>query len=463
MRLPKYKFLLVVLLLFQCACPLIKKNPPLDVIFAKAGEKRGKLPVIIIPGVLGTELVNSKTNEKVWFSRSSSKDDTLALPTTPNLSENRDSLIPITIIQRTKVYRLLPEVEIYEALIKAMQKYGGYKEGSWENPTIESAYDTYYIFKYDWRRDNVENARLLIRKVEDLKRKLGKSDLKFNVLAHSMGGLIIRYAVMYGDKDLPVSEPKPDWAGAKHFNKIFTFGTPNKGSMAAFIGLLEGYSTKTITGTIRFSNLSPDVLFTFPSAFQLLPSPENAKFYDENLRPLEIDLYDPIVWKTFGWGALYSKAKRKGEKVEFSEGTPEYFERVLNRARLFHEALDAETKPPTGLTFFVFGSDCTKTIDGVILRRDPKKGSWITLYKPTSYRTSDGRKIKESEVERLIFSPGDGRVTRESLISTNILTTVTSQRFSPNVVNFFCEEHGDLVNNKIVQNNFLTSLILESQ
>ncbi len=42
-----------------------------------------------------------------------------------------------------------------------------------------------------------------VRRIERLKTKLQRPDLKFNVVAHSMGGLIARYAAMYGDADLP--------------------------------------------------------------------------------------------------------------------------------------------------------------------------------------------------------------------------------------------------------------------
>ncbi|MCS6874505.1 MAG: hypothetical protein N2Z23_03720 [Pyrinomonadaceae bacterium] len=452
----KIAFTLLCFVCFQTACLTPKKTPPLELIFAKAKEKRGKLPLIIVPGVLGTELINKQTGEKVWFSRSISKNDTLALPINPDLSKNTDNLIASDILKKTKVFRLLPEIGIYEELINAIEKYGGYKIGSWENPSEHDVSDTFYIFAYDWRQDNVQNARLLIRKIEFLKQKLGKENLKFNVLAHSMGGLIVRYAVMYGDKDLPDRKEllNPDWSGAKHFNKVFLFGTPNKGSMSAFIGLLEGYSVETPVGSIRFPNLSSDVLFTFPSTFQLMPEPDSVRFYDENLQPIKVDLYNPETWKTYGWSALY-KTKRRAEKIEFTETAKDYLETVLGRAKLFHEALNVETYPPLDLTFFVFGSDCAQTLSGAILRQDARNGLWQIIYKPKSYKTKEGKQIKRSNIKNLIFSPGDGRVTRDSLFFA-----LNARKLAINF-NLFCEEHGELVNNKIVQNNFLTSLILE--
>ena len=41
-----------------------------------------------------------------------------------------------------------------------------------------------------------------MKKIKALKTKLRKPNLKFNVVAHSMGGLVTRYAAMYGDTDL---------------------------------------------------------------------------------------------------------------------------------------------------------------------------------------------------------------------------------------------------------------------
>ena len=123
----------------------------------------------------------------------------------------------------------MPEIEIYQKLIGALQNRGGYAEGKWDNPTIKGYEDTFYVFAYDWRLDNVENARILIRKIEDLKRKLKRPNLKFNIIAHSMGGLISRYAAMYGSADLP-RKAASDLGRLETFHKIFLLGTPNEGS-----------------------------------------------------------------------------------------------------------------------------------------------------------------------------------------------------------------------------------------
>src|SRR5690606_40453739 len=53
----------------------------------------GKAPVIIIPGITGSELINKNTGKTVWFSRSRDGDDDLRLPVSPNLAANRDTLV----------------------------------------------------------------------------------------------------------------------------------------------------------------------------------------------------------------------------------------------------------------------------------------------------------------------------------------------------------------------------------
>ena len=162
---------------------------------------------------------------------------------------------------------------VYQELLDALRRYAGYREGDWDMPPENGDRDTFYIFPYDFRRDNVETARELVRRIEELKRKLGRPDLRFNIVAHSMGGLVARYAAMYGDADLPAAPvaPQPTWAGASSINKIFMFGTPNEGSAEAFVTILEGYSvTEGLRPRVRlFNKLTPEDAVSIPSAFIL--------------------------------------------------------------------------------------------------------------------------------------------------------------------------------------------------
>src|SRR5258708_21585012 len=184
-----------------CIAP--NRTPNLERIFAAARAKTGKRPVIVIPGILGSQLINAKTKEIVWPSALRTSDEGSMLPMTGDLAGNRDEVVPGKIIETVRLGRLLPEVYVYRDLLDALRNFGGYREGDWNNPDAAGDRDTFYVFSYDFRRDNVENARLLTNRLRALKEKLRRPDLRFNILAHSMGGLIARYAAMYGAADLP--------------------------------------------------------------------------------------------------------------------------------------------------------------------------------------------------------------------------------------------------------------------
>ncbi|HEX8000676.1 MAG TPA: hypothetical protein VF528_20010 [Pyrinomonadaceae bacterium] len=458
--------------------------PNLERIFAEARSRTGKRPLIIIPGILGSQLINYETGEIVWPSAFRSSDDGLSLPIMPDLASSRDNLVARKIVDTLRLSRLIPEVYVYHDLLEALKRYGGYKEGDWANPAPDGDRDTFYVLPYDWRRDNVETARDFIRRLESLKRKLKRPDLRFNVLAHSMGGLVARYAARYGDADLPPAGARivPTWAGAVHINKIIMFGTPNEGSADAFATMLEGYSvTEGLRRRIRLLNkLSREDAFSTPSLFQLLPHAASARFLDENLQPLQVDLYDPAVWRKYGWAAVndpdfrerYVRGKVFGDYAPFRGGSLEeldaYFEIVLRRAKRFHEALDAmtDTESESPVPLFAFGGDCEETLNAPVILRDEKRGRWITLTAPRSFRTSTNRRVSSKEATLAMFAPGDGRVTRRSLLAEDLAGRRRSALFNTALpiiyAVFACDRHGDIQNNKILQDNALTALVSEA-
>ncbi|HEX8775219.1 MAG TPA: hypothetical protein VF735_16710 [Pyrinomonadaceae bacterium] len=477
---------LILIVLLTSVIPLggcgARRTPNLERIFAEARARTGKRPLVIIPGILGSQLVNYETGEVVWPSIFRSSDDGLSLPVSPDLAANRDKLVARKIVDTIRLARLVPDVYIYHELLEALKKYGGYREGDWANPGADGDHDTFYVLPYDWRRDNVETARDLVQRLETLKRKLNRPDLRFNIVAHSMGGLVARYAAMYGDADLPTeARAVPTWAGAAHINKIIMFGTPNEGSMNAFAILLEGYSvTEGLRRPIRLLNkLSREDALTTPAIFQLLPHSASARFLDENLKPVEIDLYDPEMWRRYNWSPVtdedfrrrYANGKSVGDYAPFTGGSlaelDAYFETVLRRAKRFHEALDATSEGEAPVALFAFGGDCEETLAAPILLRDEKKGRWLTITHPREFRTSTGRRVTRRETTLAMYAPGDGRVTRRSLLAEDL---AEGRRRNP-LFNtglpivyavFACDLHGDLQNNKTLQDNALTALLSEA-
>ncbi len=458
-----------------------RRTPDLGRIFAGVRERKGKRPVIVIPGILGSSIVNRKTGEVVWPSVFRSDVDGLSLPATPDLVNNRDGLDAARIVEAAKLAKIAPEVYVYHHLLRALEDYGGYREGDWANPPEGGDRDTFYVFAYDWRRDNVESAHLLVKRVEALKLKLGRPDLRFNVVAHSMGGLVARYAAMYGEQDLPPegARPQPDWAGAGFVNKIFMFGTPNGGSAEAFAVLLEGYSvTEGLRRRVHLLNkLSREDVMTAPSIYQLLPHPAQVRFLDRDLRPLSVDLYDPAVWRRFGWSAAndpgfraaYERGVVRGQEAPTGHGTladlDAYLDAVLARARRFHEALDAQSADAP-VKLFAFGGDCEETLSAPIIMQDAKTGRWLTLTQPKSLRGSDGRRLKREQVVRVMYAPGDGRVTRDSLMGVGLgaagrASALYETPLPVAYAAFACDLHSDLQNNRTLQDNALTLLVSE--
>ncbi len=402
---------------------------------------------------------------------------------TPDLAANHDSVVPGKIIETLRLARALPEVYVYKDLLEALKKYGGYSEGDWNNPPVTGYQDTFYVFAYDWRRDNVESARELVRRIHSLKEKLGHPDLRFNILAHSMGGLIARYAAMYGDNDLPTgeAEPHPSWAGAPDINKIIMLGVPNEGSADAFATLIDGYSiTEGLRRRIPLLNkLTAEDAATAPAIFQLLPHGSVAKFLDEDLKPLKINIYDPDTWKRYGWSIIndaeyrrrYERPAASAHAAKAGRSLAEldaYLAAVLSRAHRFHQALDAvSTGEETPVALLAIGGDCEETLDSPIVLRDQKQNRWVTLIRPRTFPSSSGHRISQSEVIAAMFSPGDGRVTRRSLLGQDLpgkrrAGAVVDSPLPVTYALFVCDLHGALQRNKTLQDNALTMLIAEA-
>ena len=442
----------------------MRRTPNLEHIFATARNRTGKRPVIVIPGILGTELLNPKTGETVWPSAFRTSQE--GLPITPDLAANRDDLVPGKIIETMKLARVLPEVYVYRDLLVALRQYAGYRNGDWNNPSTDGYQDTFYVFSYDWRQDNVSNARELIRRITQLKTKLQRPDLKFNIVAHSMGGLIARYAAMYGDADLPAGDGpiQPTWLGAAHISKIVMIGVPNEGSADAFATLVEGYSiTEGLRRRVPLLNkLTAEDVVSTPAVFQLMPHRAAVKFLDENLQPLAVDLYDPEVWKRYGWSVIYSSPdfRRRFAGTAGTDGgngndLDLYLAATLQRARRFHEALDAGKDSDSPVVLLAIGGDCEETFSSPVILRDEKRNRWLTLTRPREYRTSSGVKISKQKMIDAMYEPGDGRVTRESLLGENLFKNLS--RYAV----FGCDLHGQLPRNKSLQDNALTAIVGE--
>ena len=109
------------------------------------------------------------------------------------------------------------------------------------------------------------------------------------------------------------------------------------------------------------------------------------------------------------------------------------------------------------------GGDCEETFNSPVLLRDQKRNRWVTLTRPREFRTSTGVKVSKKDVTGAMYLPGDGRVTRSSLLGENLFKTRDAQTgftLSRYAV-FGCDLHAHLPRNKTLQDNTLTAIVGE--
>jgi pimeloyl-ACP methyl ester carboxylesterase len=426
---------------------------PLLCALATLAAAQAKHPVIFIPGLTGSELRNPQTKERIWFNPFRPRTGRVALTLDADPTRMHDTLEATDAVRAVKVGLL--SFDIYGGFVKALVARGGYHEEKWDKPGAKGGDVAVYVFAYDWRLDNVANAKLLIHKIDALRAKLGKPDLKFDIVAHSMGGILARYAAMYADADLPAEGqmPHPTWAGAKYFDRVVLIGTPNEGAMNAFNAFVNGFIWKGLRIDLPFfQDTSKYMVFTLPAAYQLMPAPGAVRAFDDHLKPMALDLYDPQTWMDHGWDITrdpdfvehFTAAERR---VAWS-----YFVTALSRAKRLHIALAAANGEAKGVTFSTIGCDCRKdTPDGVVIYKD-KSGVWHTQFDEVGFTRSDGTRVSDAEVKSVVVSPGDSIVAFHSLNATieSASANVGSILGAAPAENI-CEDHNTQATNSKIQ------------
>jgi hypothetical protein len=266
---------------------------------------------------------------------------------------------------------------------------------------------------------------------------------------------------MYGDQDLQ-AKANPNWNGAKHFNKIVMLGTPNEGAMNALDSLYNGYSIATPAGRIYPDFLNRQVAFSIPALFQLLPHGKSARFFDQSLKPIDLDLYNPQNWTKYKWSYLEDQKLTETMPNKKKLQAAKYLEITLARTKKFHEALDLKTKIPESIEYYAYGSDCKNTLASAIIYFDKGKNEWKTLMRGDSFKTPEGEKVAEKRVEETIFGIGDGTVTARSFLAEGV-SEINGENlfaFAPLSIRkrLVCENHVAIPNNKLIQEEFMAIL-----
>src|SRR5262245_884816 len=100
------RILLPIALIATTACLLKASRPNLPAIFPApiVAKQTGKPPIIIIPGITGSELVNRTTGENLWLELFPADKVALALPIkSTTLSENRGDVYELMVLCADKL------------------------------------------------------------------------------------------------------------------------------------------------------------------------------------------------------------------------------------------------------------------------------------------------------------------------------------------------------------------------
>ena len=371
-----------------------------------------RTPVILIHGLFGSELraVNGD-DERIWGDFScfapiaEKRFKAMALTPEQAAEQNRLRATDILRVTRVEFAGIKFDLENYSRIIDLLQAIGYIPEKTLLPDG--SHYSTLFVYFYDWRKSIDENAAGLARFIEEKKAYLEKQfqscskhrnkEVRFDLLGHSMGGLVARYYIEYGTQKLGCNrEPLPvrNWYGAKNVRKLVMAGSPNAGYADVLFEMVNG---------MRMHQLAPEfpagVLATFPSCYQMLPdvSEKTVRFAGSGKA---VDIFDVKVWQKYQWGLLadtdFNRELRKKMFPEAAENerltaAAEYVDMLLNRASRFKLLFSQPVGvPPEPVKYYLFASAGLKT--NSLLEVDESDGT----------------------LEIKAFAPGDGKVTLQS-------------------------------------------------
>ena len=335
-------------------------------------ETNPHVPVVIIPGILGSILVDVTTNSDrllwpgpVMFGGNieplrlpPSGKGNLKFDVRPNgLVGLVDPLSSLALLIRNPFAQLssawlreqIPDtlrlLSYYGGLVTAFQA-AGYIPGV-----------DLFTFPYDWRRDLLETSALLASEIADILAQTGAE--KVDIVAHSMGGLLARTYV--------------NTAGNPPLRKLIMMGTPSHGAPDAFVGLHREL------GKGRFlleDENAQELSANWPSVFQLLPTPEYFELYGHIFDDQFGGDHEGALTGDSGdvaWNRTYlgNPDSSLAEVNEFLLTTAEPYS-----ARAFHERIGS-TLQFAGELVIIAGSG-TSTL-GTIVKTDSTETTWYGI------------------------------------------------------------------------------------
>ena len=353
-------------------------------------------PIMIVPGAPGTELVDSATGEivfpNVWLMSIKNGTDQLALPLD---DPERTSVVAGGLLRSVRVVGLKFPVRAYNGLEKKLKSLG-YRPGDWNAPTAAAEY---FYFPYDWRQSFETTGRRFARELDAFYRRSPPGTPPAIVLGHSLGGLVARYALMYGEVPLGAAGPMPavSWAGSAHIGTLFLVATPNEGTFLALKRLEKGIYYRNHRGAF-----SAETLFSYPSVFDMIPA-HLQPLVDAAGQPLPFGLDNPNDWERIGWSVV---DPRKKSTIPYAARRA-HLEQELTRTRRLWSAMSQLGSTPNPVPIYVVAG-LAGSVQRTALVTQKHGGVKVKFAPPAA----SGTRFKA-----LLFEPGDEMVPVRSLVA----------------------------------------------
>ena len=380
-----------------------------------------KLPIIFLPGVAGTRLMVSWTDEGSTYLHS-----TEAWPFSP--AEQRDRLRldefgktgPANTTVKADLLLSTWPTNFYGGIRDFLHKKGYLASGGAAQEPRQ-----YFEFPYDWRLDNGTHFEALDRKIDAALKENPKAT-KVMLMAHSMGGVIARAYIL--------SSPQR----AARVDSLITIGTPYWGAPKPYYGATNGY---TFGNPSVLQPLMKKLIQNWPAAYQLMP---NYQFiWDGNeKRWLTVEEASQVRYK---WFASIDENWFAADKyTETTDNIKSLNPNLVKLAQDFKKPFGTRENPtplPPGIRHYAIVGTGVKTFADINMNT----ASYMDAGLSGRQLNMGGRKVEMWPC----FHDGDGTVSLEG----SVISTATTY-YVPYVAKWGFDSssgHGDLPANSTVQ------------
>jgi hypothetical protein len=277
-------------------------------------------PILFVPGVLGTTLVEStRPHRRIWGSAAG----LIASRRLPVTVDGTLGLEPGDVLWRFAVVPRVYGVPVYETLAVRLER-AGYRRASLAVPTERNGL---YGLAYDWRSDIVAAARAIEEAIARLTSDLGIA--RIHVVAHSWGCNAVRYFLRYGGADVLSSSPETPRPGARSVAIFFALGPLYGGTLRALHEAQHGFTVAPGFG------VEPRQAATTACLYQLLPYDSRPALREDGTST-DVDFADPDTWRSFAWGPFHPRTLARLDAASLELRVREY----LSRGQRLWNALD---------------------------------------------------------------------------------------------------------------------------